>query len=63
MTDVHVSRVLRQLREAGLCSVRGSRVEILNLTDLVAPLVARPNFSVSKPPNGGACVRGKGITP
>ncbi len=36
MTNVHVSRVLRQMREAGLCFVRESRVEVLDLKRLVA---------------------------
>lgn len=35
LTNVHVSRVLRQLRDLGLCSVRGPRVEILDLKALV----------------------------
>jgi CRP-like cAMP-binding protein len=36
LTNVHVSRVLRQLRESNLCNVRGSRVHILDLEALVA---------------------------
>ena len=40
LTNVHVNRVLRELREAGLCELRSSRVRI---TDLKA-LVARARF-------------------
>ncbi|RYF58782.1 MAG: Crp/Fnr family transcriptional regulator [Comamonadaceae bacterium] len=36
LTNVHVSRVLRQLRESNLCNVRGSRVQILDLGALVS---------------------------
>ncbi|MDM0045978.1 Crp/Fnr family transcriptional regulator [Variovorax dokdonensis] len=35
LTNVHVNRVLRELREAQLCEVRASRVRILNLKELV----------------------------
>lgn len=44
LTNVHVSRVLRQLREMNLCSVRGSRVEILDLKQLVARSSFDPAF-------------------
>jgi CRP-like cAMP-binding protein len=44
LTNVHVSRVLRQLREAGLCNVRGSNVEILDLNNLVARSLFDPTF-------------------
>ena len=44
LTNVHVSRVLRQLREAELCNVRGSRVEILDLHNLVARSLFDPAF-------------------
>jgi len=36
LTNVHVNRVLRQLRENELCTVRASRVEIHDLKALVA---------------------------
>jgi len=35
LTNVHVNRVLRELREAGLCNVRGASVQILDLKSLV----------------------------
>ena len=35
LTNVHVSRVLRELREMGLCQFRSSRIEIFNLAGLV----------------------------
>lgn len=44
LTNVHVSRVLRQLRELGLCSVRGSHVEILDLKELVRRSSFDPAF-------------------
>lgn len=44
LTNVHVSRVLRQLREEGLCNVRGSKVEIGNLKSLVARSLFDPAF-------------------
>lgn len=44
LTNVHVSRVLRQLREAELCNVRGSKVEILDLHNLVARSLFDPAF-------------------
>lgn len=36
LTNVHVNRVLRELRESGLCHVRSSRVHITDLKRLVA---------------------------
>ena len=44
LIHVHVSRVLRQLREAGLCNVRGPKVEILHLNNLVARSLFDPRF-------------------
>jgi DNA-binding transcriptional regulator LsrR (DeoR family) len=35
LTNVHVNRVLRDLREMGLCQVRSSRVQILDIAGLV----------------------------
>lgn len=36
LTNVHVNRVLRELREAGLCHLRSSRVHVTDLAGLVA---------------------------
>lgn len=36
LTTVHVNRVIRQLREGGLCLIRASLVEILDLAGLAA---------------------------
>jgi len=44
LTNVHVSRVLRQLRELGLCSVRASVVEIHDLKGLAAAGVFQPDY-------------------
>ncbi|MGJ7522473.1 Crp/Fnr family transcriptional regulator [Variovorax sp. LT1P1] len=44
LTNVHVSRVLRQLRDSNMCSVRGSRVDIIDLKALVAHAFFDPAF-------------------
>lgn len=44
LTNVHVSRVLRELREMNLCSVRSSKVEILDLKRLVETAVFEPGY-------------------
>lgn len=49
LTNVHVNRVLRELREAQLCSVRASRVEILDLRGLVAKAMFDPQYLYLNP--------------
>jgi CRP-like cAMP-binding protein len=44
LTNVHVNRVLRQLREAGLCTARSSHVEIHDLKGLAATGQFQPNY-------------------
>lgn len=44
LTNVHVNRVLRELREANLCHVRSSRVRILNLSELVRKAYFDPAY-------------------
>ncbi|MGA0571273.1 Crp/Fnr family transcriptional regulator [Variovorax sp. VNK109] len=59
LTNVHVCRVLRQLRELGLCTFRSSRVEISNLKGLVAAGNFQPDYlylseRVARRATGGA---------
>jgi CRP-like cAMP-binding protein len=44
LTNVHVNRVLRQLRESGLCTVRAFNVEIHDLNGLVRAGVFQPDY-------------------
>lgn len=44
LTNVHVSRVLRQLRERDLCTFRASRVEITDLRGLVEVGHFQPDY-------------------
>lgn len=44
LTNVHVNRVMRELREANLCSVRASRVEVLDLKGLVSTALFDPQY-------------------
>jgi CRP-like cAMP-binding protein len=44
LTNVHVNRVLRELREASLCSVRASQVDIMNLEGLVTKALFDPAY-------------------
>lgn len=44
LTNVHVNRILRQLREMGLCAVRAGLVEIHDLRGLVAAGVFQPDY-------------------
>lgn len=44
LTNVHVSRVLRQLREMRLCTVRASVVEIHDLRGLVSAGLFQPDY-------------------
>ncbi|MDO9405569.1 MAG: Crp/Fnr family transcriptional regulator [Polaromonas sp.] len=49
LTNVHVNRVMRELRESGLCTVRSSSVEILDLTGLTARAVFQPDYLYLNP--------------
>lgn len=49
LTNVHVNRVLRQLREAGLCTVRSSQVEIHDLKSLAAVAQFEPHYLYLNP--------------
>ena len=49
LTNVHVNRVLRELREAQLCNLRASRVEILDLRGLVAKAMFDPQYLYLNP--------------
>ncbi|WP_409172652.1 Crp/Fnr family transcriptional regulator [Variovorax sp. H27-G14] len=44
LTNVHVNRVLRDLREMGLCQVRSSQVQILDLAGLVKAGLFEPGY-------------------
>ena len=44
LTNVHVNRVLRELRERGLCTVRASHVEIHDLRQLAGLGQFRPDY-------------------
>jgi len=44
LTNVHVNRVLRELRELGLCQFRASRVHITNLKGLIAKALFDPEY-------------------
>lgn len=59
LTNVHVSRVLRQLREAELCNVRGSKVEILDLHNLVARSLFDPAFLFLNDQTAGRATAGR----
>lgn len=64
LTNVHVSRVLRELRERGLCQVRSSHVHLTDLRSLtqmalfdpeylyLQPAVARRATGIEGPPRG-----------
>lgn len=49
LTNVHVSRVLRNLREMGLCQFRSSHVEILNLAGLAEIALFEPGYLYLNP--------------
>ncbi|RYF77580.1 MAG: Crp/Fnr family transcriptional regulator [Comamonadaceae bacterium] len=44
LTNVHVNRVLRELREQGLCQVRSSRVQLTDLQGLSAKALFDPAY-------------------
>jgi CRP-like cAMP-binding protein len=44
LTNVHISRVLRQLREQGLCTVRSAQVQIHDLKGLVSTGLFDPAY-------------------
>lgn len=44
LTNVHVNRVLRDLREMRLCQVRSSQVQILDLAGLVKAALFEPGY-------------------
>lgn len=44
LTNVHVSRVMRDLREMGLCQVRSSQVQILDIKGLVTAGLFEPGY-------------------
>jgi CRP-like cAMP-binding protein len=50
ITNVHVNRVLRQLREAGLCTFRSSVVQIHDLKGLAAAGQFQPDYLYLNPP-------------
>ncbi|RYF67113.1 MAG: Crp/Fnr family transcriptional regulator [Comamonadaceae bacterium] len=49
LTNVHVNRVLRELRELGLCQIRSSRVQIMNLEGLAAKALFDPEYLYLNP--------------
>ncbi|MEJ8859423.1 Crp/Fnr family transcriptional regulator [Variovorax robiniae] len=49
LTNVHVNRVLRELRELGLCQVRSSRVHITDLKGLIAKALFDPEYLYLNP--------------
>jgi hypothetical protein len=46
---VHVNRVLRELRELGLCQVRSSRVQIMNPEGLAKKALFDPEYLYLNP--------------
>jgi CRP-like cAMP-binding protein len=44
LTNVHVNRVMRQLRESGLCTLRTSEVEIHDLKGLASAGMFEPDY-------------------
>lgn len=44
LTNVHVNRVLRDLREKGLCQIRSSHVQILDLEQLARAALFEPGY-------------------
>lgn len=49
LTNVHISRVLRELREKGLCHVKSSRVQILDLKGLTEQAFFEPGYLYLNP--------------
>lgn len=49
LTNVHVSRVLRELRERGLCQVRSSHVHITDLRKLTQMALFDPDYLYLQP--------------
>lgn len=49
LTNVHVNRVLRELRELGLCQIRSSRVQIMDLEGLAAKALFDPAYLYLNP--------------
>ena len=49
LTNVHVNRVVRQLREAGLCTVRSSQVQIHDLQGLASAGLFMPDYLYLNP--------------
>ncbi len=56
LTNVHVNRVLRELREAGLCNVRGANVQILDLKGLVERARFDPQYLYLNPETAARAV-------
>ncbi|RZL87783.1 MAG: Crp/Fnr family transcriptional regulator [Variovorax sp.] len=44
LTNVHVNRVMRELRELGMCQTRSSRTQIIDLPGLVAKALFDPHY-------------------
>lgn len=61
LTNVHVNRVLRELREARLCSVRASRVEILDLERLVSHALFDPAYLYLNPQTAARAAAQPGV--
>ena len=57
LTNVHVSRVLRELREANLCSVRNAQVAIIDLEGLVSKALFDPAYLFLNPQIAARAVR------
>ncbi|WP_077001196.1 Crp/Fnr family transcriptional regulator [Variovorax sp. KK3] len=49
LTNVHVNRVLRELREAGLCQLRSSTVQIMDASGLVKRALFDPAYLYLNP--------------
>jgi hypothetical protein len=56
LTNVHVNRVLRELREAGLCNVRGANAQILDLKGLVERARFDPQYLYLNPETAARAV-------
>ena len=63
LTNVHVNRVLRQLRERGLCVMRGTQVEILDLPGLAEAGEFEPGYLYFNAPTAARAVGQPWSTP
>ena len=56
LTNVHVNRVVRQLRERELCSIRSAQVHILDPQGLAHAGQFKPDYLYLNPPTASRAV-------